>query len=109
MYEWISKIQYFSTGFPFYPNQLAMKKENIIEIWDWADIVFILSSLFMLSRNFFCSMPLTIIFIVSLLLLGIIGFFVKFRYGLKWRSTLVIESSINLVFGILLIYFYIMR
>lgn len=83
-----------------------MKKETVIEIWDDMGSLFIFSFLLVKHWDFFSSQMLQIVYIVGLLVFGLIGLFLKFRYGVKWLSYLFFISVFNLLFGVLFIYLY---
>lgn len=83
-----------------------MKKETVIEIWDDMESLFIFSFSLIRHWDFFSSQMLQIVYIVGLIVFGLIGLFIKFRYGVKWLSFLFFISVLNLLFGVLFVYLY---
>lgn len=86
-----------------------MKKESIIEIWDWLDTILIFSASLLAINDVLTETTHKISFISGLLVLGIIGFIIKFHYNIRWISVVMIESIINIIFGIFMTYYYFIR
>lgn len=81
-----------------------MKKDKIIELWDWLSTAAYLYFIIMLVADLMDSVLCCWLLFLALFVEGAGGLVIKFKYGLKWMSWFVCESLFSLVFSAVCLY-----